>query len=131
MFLAGHTLVRAFTILKMQALSFSASLGQRVVAPVSAAPARRVAPAITASQVLEGKVVSAAGSKTAVVLVSRKVPHPRYKKLVNKSKRYQAHDEDDACKVGDVVRIQACRPMSRTKRFTLKEICSADGCKPE
>ena len=64
----------------MQALSFSASLGQRVTAQSTAAPARRSAApvSVTAKQVLEGKVVSTSSAKTAVVMVSRKVPHPKY-----------------------------------------------------
>lgn len=108
----------------MQALSFSASLGQRVCSVKTAAPARRtVAPvSVTAKQVLYGKVVSTGSAKTAVVLVSRKVPHPKYIKLINKSNKFAAHDENEEAKVGDNVRIEACRPMSKTKKFTLKEI---------
>lgn len=107
----------------MQALSFSASLGQRVTVK-AAAPARApvAASAPVAKQVLEGTVVSTGGSKTAVVLVSRKVPHPRYIKLINKSNKFAAHDENEEAEVGDVVRIEACRPMSKTKKFTLQKV---------
>ena len=108
----------------MQALSFSASLGQRVTVQSAAAPARRTAApvSVTAKQVLEGKVVSTSSSKTAVVMVSRKVPHPKYIKRVSRSAKFSAHDENEEAKVGDVVRIEACRPMSKSKRFMLKEV---------
>ena len=111
----------------MQALSFSASLGQRVQV-AAAAPAARRTPAavsITAKQVLEGKVVSTGSAKTAVVMVSKKVPHPKYIKLINKSNKFAAHDENEEAKVGDLVRIEACRPMSKTKKFMLKSIVAS------
>ncbi|MFA5193421.1 MAG: 30S ribosomal protein S17 [Verrucomicrobiia bacterium] len=66
-------------------------------------------------RVLEGKVVSDKGDKTVIVLVERRVMHPVYKKYVQKSKRYAAHDETNACKVGDMVKIEESRPISKTK----------------
>lgn len=68
-------------------------------------------------RVLQGTVVSAAGQKTIVVRVERRVMHPLYKKFIRRSKKYAAHDEDNRCKVGDVVRIQETRPRSKSKRF--------------
>jgi small subunit ribosomal protein S17 len=68
-------------------------------------------------RVLKGTVVSDANDKTVVVRVERRVMHPIYKKYIRRSKRYAAHDADNRYKVGDVVRIAECRPMSWTKRF--------------
>ena len=104
--------------------------GQRVQARATpaTAPARMVRLDVTAKQVIEGKVVSAAGDKTAVVLVSRKVPHPKYIKRMNVSKKFQVHDPENEAKVGDIVRAEACRPISKTKKFALVEVCAPSGC---
>ena len=100
-------------------------MGTRVSAKAAPSTSVRRAPlAVTAKQVLEGKVVSTAMDKSGVVLVARKVPHPRYKKLINKSKKFTFHDEENTAKVGDVVRVEACRPMSKSKRFTLSAVVS-------
>jgi len=64
---------------------------------------------------MQGKVVSDAPDKTVVVVVERRVKHPVYKKIIRKSKKYHAHDEANACKTGDVVRIRECRPISKKK----------------
>jgi len=69
-----------------------------------------------------GEVVSTKMAKTIVVQVSRRVPHPLYKRIVTKRKKFYAHDEQGAAKLGDVVRIQECRPLSKLKRWTLKDI---------
>lgn len=66
-------------------------------------------------RVLQGVVVSDKTAKTVVVLVERRVMHPIYKKFIRRSKRYMAHDAADRCKLGDVVRIQECRPISKRK----------------
>ena len=68
-------------------------------------------------RVLQGTVVSMAGKQTIIVRVERRVMHPLYKKFIRRSKKYAAHDEDNRCKVGDVVRIRETRPRSKTKRF--------------
>lgn len=70
-------------------------------------------------RVLEGKVVSAANSKTVTVLVERRVMHPVYKKYVRKSAKYAAHDENNTYKVGDAVSIIECRPISKSKRWSV------------
>ena len=57
--------------------------------------------------------------KTVVVRVERRFTHPLYKKVVRRSKRYQAHDEANACKVGEEVRIIECAPISKNKRWTV------------
>jgi len=72
-------------------------------------------------RVLTGTVVSDKMDKTVVVRVDRRVMHPLYKKIVTRSKKYAAHDESDSLSVGDTVRIQECRPMSRRKRFEVIE----------
>jgi len=70
-------------------------------------------------RVLQGVVVSDQQDKTVVVNVERRFRHPLYKKFIRRSKRYAAHDEDNTSKVGDVVRIQECAPVSRRKRWEL------------
>jgi len=69
-----------------------------------------------------GEVVSVKMTKTIVVEVSRRVPHPLYKRIVNKRKKFYAHDEAASAKLGDVVRIVECRPLSRLKRWRLAEV---------
>src|SRR5579885_2219979 len=69
-----------------------------------------------------GNVVSNKMAKTIVVEVTRRVPHPVYKRIVSKRKKFYAHDEKGEAKVGDVVRIVECRPLSKLKRWELKEI---------
>ncbi len=66
-------------------------------------------------RVMQGVVVSDRMDKTIVVRVERRVMHPIYKKYVRRSKKYLAHDESNAIKVGEVVRIRECRPLSRRK----------------
>ena len=70
-------------------------------------------------RILQGVVVSDVQSKTVVVRVERRVMHPVYKKFIMRSKKYAAHDEANAYKVGDVVRIQESRPISKNKRFVV------------
>lgn len=69
-----------------------------------------------------GTVVSAKMQKTIVVEVTRRVRHPVYKRIVSKRKRFYAHDEQSAAKLGDVVRIVECRPISKLKRWRLGDI---------
>ena len=71
---------------------------------------------------LVGKVVSSVNNKTITVLVETYKKHPLYGKRVKSSKKYAVHDESNKAKVGDVVRIVETRPLSKTKRFYLKEI---------
>ena len=66
-----------------------------------------------------GEVVSTKMAKTIVVEVSRRVPHPLYKRIIGKRKKFYAHDEEQSAKVGDVVRIIECRPLSKLKRWKL------------
>ncbi len=69
-----------------------------------------------------GSVVANKMAKTIVVEVTRRVPHPVYKRIVTKRKKFYAHDEQGTAKIGDVVRIVECRPMSRLKRWQLGEV---------
>ena len=69
-----------------------------------------------------GQVVSTRMAKTIIVEVSRRVPHPLYKRIVNKRKKFYAHDEQGTAKMGDIVRIIECRPLSRLKRWRLEEV---------
>ena len=69
-----------------------------------------------------GKVVSTSMDKTIVVLTETYKNHPLYKKRVKYSKKYKAHDEENKAKVGDTVRIAACLPLSKTKRYVLDSI---------
>lgn len=68
-------------------------------------------------RILQGTVISAANDKTVTVSVERRFKHPLLHKTVRKSKKYRAHDEQNAFNVGDVVRIQECAPKSKTKRW--------------
>jgi small subunit ribosomal protein S17 len=61
-------------------------------------------------------------AKTIVVEVSRRVPHPLYKRIIGKRKKFYAHDEQGTAKLGDVVRIVECRPLSKLKRWQLAEV---------
>ena len=69
-----------------------------------------------------GLVVSDKMQKTVVVSVERRVPHPVYGKMVTRSKKYKAHDEENSAKVGDRVRIMETRPLSKDKRWRVVEI---------
>ncbi len=70
-------------------------------------------------RILQGVVVSDKQDKTVVVSVERQVMHPVYKKIVKKSKKFAAHDENNQCKVGDRVSIEECRPISKHKSWTV------------
>jgi len=69
-----------------------------------------------------GTVVSDKMEKTVVVAVENRFPHPIYQKTVCRTTRYKVHDEDNACRVGDRVRIIETRPLSRTKRWKVAEL---------
>jgi len=75
-------------------------------------------------KVLIGEVVSDKMNKTVVVRVDNMRRHPLYGKVIRVSKRFKAHDEDNRCHVGDVVRIVESRPLSREKRWVVTEILS-------
>ncbi len=69
-----------------------------------------------------GKVISNKMDKTIVVATETLVAHPLYKKQVKQTKKYKAHDEENKCQIGDIVRIMETRPLSKDKRWRLVEI---------
>ena len=71
---------------------------------------------------LTGKVVSDKMDRTAVVKVTRRFPHPIYKKYVTQTKKYHAQDNENRCRVGDEVVIEATRPQSKLKRWRVREV---------
>lgn len=71
-----------------------------------------------------GKVVSDKMQKTIVVLVERSVKHPKYGKIIKRRSKLHAHDENQQCKIGNTVKIQESRPISKTKSWVLVEIIS-------
>ena len=78
-----------------------------------------------AKRVLTGKVVSSGSAKTVTVLVERRFMHPVMKKTVRKSKKYRAHDPGETAGVGDIVRIQECAPVSKSKCWEVMSEASA------
>ena len=74
-----------------------------------------------------GVVVSNKADKTVVVKVERKFQHPLYKRTVKQSKKFMAHDETNACQIGDEVKIVESRPLSKRKRWTVLEIVQKAG----
>ena len=75
-------------------------------------------------RIIQGTVVSNKMDKTVVVSVGRKKKHPLYHKVMSVTERYKAHDDDNGCKLGDVVRIQECRPLSKDKCWRVVQIIS-------
>ena len=73
-------------------------------------------------RMVQGRVVSDKMNKTITVLVERQVQHPLYKKVIKRSTKLHAHDEEDRCGIGDVVVIAECRPLSKTKSWKLVEV---------
>jgi len=81
------------------------------------------APAVrNARKVRTGTVVSDKMQKTVVVAIDRRVPHPVYGKMVTRTRRVKAHDEENSAKTGDTVRIMETRPLSKDKRWRVVEI---------
>ncbi|MFC2150414.1 30S ribosomal protein S17 [Calditrichota bacterium] len=73
-------------------------------------------------RVQQGVVVSAKPDKSIVITVSRRLPHERYMKYFNRSKKFMAHDEENTCNEGDTVKIIECRPISKRKTWRLLEV---------
>jgi small subunit ribosomal protein S17 len=76
-------------------------------------------------RILQGTVTSDKNEQTITVLVERRFKHPLLQKTVRKSKKYRAHDAENKFKVGDVVRIEECAPISKSKRWTVVTEASA------
>jgi len=86
---------------------------------------RRVTRERGRTQERQGTVVSAAADKTIVVRVDTVKMHPRYKKVIRRSRKFHAHDEQNEAKIGDVVLIVETRPLSRMKRWRLQKVVEA------
>jgi small subunit ribosomal protein S17 len=71
---------------------------------------------------VQGSVLSARADKSITVLIERQVKHPLYKKIIRRSTKLHAHDEQNECNEGDTVIIKECRPLSKTKSWRLVEI---------
>jgi small subunit ribosomal protein S17 len=71
---------------------------------------------------MTGRVVSDKMNKTVTVLIERRVTHPLYGKIVTRSKKYHAHDEKNECHEGDLVTIEECRPLSKTKAWRVAKL---------
>ena len=82
----------------------------------------QAAPARGYRKIREGYVVSDKMDKTVVVEVEDRVKHPKYAKVIRRTRKYKAHDGDNACGVGDLVRLMETRPLSATKRWRVAEI---------
>ncbi len=93
-----------------------------LIEQASATPAGTNSEQIQANRTLTGRVVSDAMDKTITVLVERRVQHPLYGKFMTRSSKVHAHDEANACGRGDLVRVEQCRPLSKTKSWRLIEI---------
>ena len=76
-------------------------------------------------RVLQGVVVSDKADKTITVLVERRVMHPLYKKIIRRTKKYRAHDEDNRCKSDDLVQIVECRPIAKSKTWRVVDADAA------
>lgn len=74
------------------------------------------------SQVVTGRVVSNKMDKSVTVLIERSVRHPLYNKYIKRSSKMHAHDENNECNEGDLVQIQQCRPLSKTKSWRLVKV---------
>ena len=90
---------------------------QEAVAPVVA-----IAAPVKNTRTLVGKVVSDKRAKTITVLIERRTKHELYGKIVARTSKYHAHDENNECKLGDVVEISECRPISKTKAWTVTRL---------
>lgn len=77
---------------------------------------------VKATRTLTGKVVSDKMQKTVTVLIERRVKHPLYGKIIKRSAKYHAHDEDNSAQSGDTVEIQECRPLSRSKAWRVSRV---------
>ena len=76
----------------------------------------------TTARTLTGRVVSSKMDKTITVMVERQVQHPLYKKIIRRRSKLHAHDEKNECGQGDLVMIEECRPLSRTKAWRLVKV---------
>ncbi len=81
------------------------------------------------NKVLQGEVVSDKMDKTITVKVTRTFAHPLYGKIIRRFKKYKAHDEAEVAKIGDLVEIMECRPLSKTKHMVLSRVIQSNSSK--
>ena len=79
----------------------------------------------------EGRVLKANNVQTRVIAIEQRVPHPLYGRVIRRTAKFVAHDEKEESQVGDLVRIEECRPMSKTKRWRLVEILERQDIKDQ
>ena len=91
-------------------------------APKAKAVKKADANRVNRRKVLRGVVISNKMEKTGVVEITRKVPHPLYKKVVTKTSRFKFHDENNECSIGDTIEVMETRPLSKDKYFRLVRI---------
>ncbi|MBS7401811.1 MAG: 30S ribosomal protein S17 [Eubacteriales bacterium] len=91
-------------------------------APKAKAVKKADATRVNRRKVLRGVVISNKMEKTGVVEITRKVPHPLYKKVVTKTSRFKFHDENNECSIGDTIEVMETRPLSKDKYFRLVRI---------
>lgn len=82
---------------------------------------------MTHKRVIQGTVVKRSGDKTVSILVERRMMHTKYHKIVKRSKKYLIHDEKNELNVGDLVAAVECRPLSKSKSFTLQAVLTKGG----
>ncbi len=97
-------------------------MNEQTAVAAGEAPKAAPAPRKTIIQTLTGRVVSDKMNKTVTVLVERRVKHALYGKVVTKSSKYHAHDENNEFKEGDLVEIEACRKLAKTKAWRVKRL---------
>lgn len=95
---------------------------ESIVEPMGDQASEAAAPEAQDNRTVTGRVVSHAMDKTVTVLTERRVRHPLYGKYMTRSSKIHAHDEANACGTGDLVRVEQCRPLSKTKSWRLIEI---------
>ena len=76
----------------------------------------------TGRRTVEGRIIQANNEKTRVVAIDQRIPHKLYGRIIQRTVKFVAHDEENESKVGDVVRIRECRPLSKTKRWYLAQV---------
>jgi len=78
--------------------------------------------ATTTKRTIQGVVTSSAGDKSATIMIERRIKHPLYGKIIKRSTKLHVHDENNECNKGDVIQVEECRPMSKTKSWKLVKI---------
>ncbi len=78
--------------------------------------------ATATKRTIQGVVTSSAGDKSATIMIERRIKHPLYGKIIKRSTKLHVHDENNECNKGDVIQVEECRPMSKTKSWKLVKI---------